>query len=115
MVAALRGHILEERMHEVLTAREGRPSLKIARLSENRKEEETDLVMPNFSRREFKWENMSDLTTVLENGYCIPLSSKFQSLDAFAIIPRKVFDGNDGLCIAGLQPTTAKSHPLKRA
>jgi hypothetical protein len=115
MIATLRGHILEERMHEVLTARENRPKLKFAPLTKNGLGEEKDLALPFFLVKEFKWKDMSDLTHLQGNDYCQPLAPNFESLDAFAILPRKQFDGKDGWCVAGFQATTAVTHPAKRA
>jgi hypothetical protein len=46
--------------------------------------------------------------------YCQPESGSFEALDAFAIIQRKLVDGQPGLCCVGFQSTTADTHIVKR-
>jgi hypothetical protein len=77
------------------------------------------VTVPTFDHlaRTFPDNNMDGLTSLNENQYCLPLTSNFETFDAFAGI-RAPFccPGNKGLCLVGFQMTVDKAgHVLKNA
>jgi hypothetical protein len=77
------------------------------------------VTVPKFDHlaRTFPDNNMDGLTSLNENQYCLPLTSNFETFDAFAGI-RSPFccPDNKGLCLVGFQMTVDRAgHVLKNA
>jgi hypothetical protein len=69
MMAQLRGNLLEERMHEVLT-REKRDFKLIPLLPSGGKGKEKKFELPLLKIKQFRYQNMTDLTELAVDDYC---------------------------------------------
>jgi len=113
LTAQLRGEMLQQRMHEVL---EHPCELSITPLLNNGvRGTSRVLQVPRLTMKEFESNKLLDLQSLAENDYCVALSSNFPSVESFFIIKRRLLGiDEDGLCVVGLQATTASTHPVKR-
>jgi hypothetical protein len=109
----MRGHALENRMHEIIVAGCNCELLSLP-MDEKGKAlppvGSGTITLPPLKSHIFKWQDMSDWKKAEPGGYYKPQMTNFGGVDGIALMERKQFDGMDGICAVGYQSTVARVH-----